>query len=82
MLAVDCSIPSLDFHEKDIIGGNKMGIIRKEAKKLVDGLPDEASWDDLMYEIYIRKNNDEGLTAADEGRLISHDEVKQRFLKK
>ncbi len=59
-----------------------MGIIRKEAKKLVDGLPDEASWDDLMYEIYIRKKIDEGLTAADEGRLISHDEVKQRFLKK
>ena len=59
-----------------------MGIIRKEAKKLVDGLPDEASWDDLMYEIYIRKKIDEGLTAADEGRLISHDEVKQRFLMK
>ena len=59
-----------------------MGIIRKEAKKLVDGLPDEASWDDLMYEIYFRKKIDEGLTAADEGRLISHEEVKQRFLKK
>ena len=59
-----------------------MGIIKKEAKKLVDGLPDEASWDDLMYEIYIRKKIDEGLTAADEGRLISHEEVKQRFLKK
>ena len=59
-----------------------MGIIRKEAKKLVDGLPDEASWDDLMYEIYFRKKIDEGLKAADEGRLISHEEVKQRFLKK
>ena len=59
-----------------------MGIIRKEAKKLVDGLPDEASWDDLMYEIYIRKKIDEGLKAADERRLISHEEVKQRFLKK
>ena len=59
-----------------------MGIIREEAKKLVDSLPDEASWDDLMYEIYVRKKIDEGLTAADEGRLISHDEVKQRLFKK
>jgi len=45
-------------------------------------VPDEASWDDLMYEIYVRKKIDEGLKAADEGRLISHEEVKQRYLKR
>ena len=59
-----------------------MGIIREQARKLVDSLPDEASWDDLMYEIYIRKKIDDGLIAADEERLILHEEVKKRFLKK
>ena len=49
---------------------------------MIDNLQDGASWDDLMYEIYLRKKIDEGLTAADDGRLISHEEVKQRFLKK
>ena len=59
-----------------------MRIIKEEAKKLVDSLPDGASWDDIIYELYVRKKIDEGLKAADEGKLISHEEVKQRFLKK
>jgi len=59
-----------------------MGLIKNEAKKLVEQLPDEASWDDLMYEIYIRKKIDEGIKAADGGKLISHEEVKQRFMKR
>jgi len=52
-----------------------MEIIREKARKLVDSLPDEASWDDLMYEIYVRKKIEDGLIAADEERLISHEEV-------
>lgn len=57
-----------------------MGIIRDEARKMIDNLPEEASWDDIMYEIYVRKKIDEGLKAADEGQYISHEEVKKRFL--
>jgi len=53
-------------------------IIREKARKLVDSLPDEASWDDLMYEIYVRKKIEDGLTAADEERLILHEDVKKR----
>jgi predicted transcriptional regulator len=59
-----------------------MSIVKEEAKKILDCLPEEASWDDVMYEMYARKKIDEGLNAADEGRLISHDEVKKRLLKK
>ncbi len=59
-----------------------MEIIREKARKLVDSLPDEASWDDLMYEIYVRKKIENGLIAADEERLILHEEVKKRFMEK
>ena len=59
-----------------------MSVVREEAKKLIDNLPDEASWDDVMYEIYVRKKIDEGIKAANEGKLISHEDVKKRFLKK
>lgn len=55
-----------------------MEIIREKARKLVDSLPDEASWDDLMYEIYVRKKIENGLIAADEERLILHEDVKKR----
>ncbi len=32
-----------------------------------------------MYEIYVRKKIAAGLKAAEEGKLISHEEVKRRF---
>ena len=53
--------------------------VKEQAKRLVDKLPEHASWDDLMYEIYVRQKIDEGLRAADEGRVLSHDEVRRRF---
>ena len=59
-----------------------MSVVREEAKKILDTLPDEASWDDVMYEMYVRKKIDEGIKAADEGRVVSHEEVRKRFLQK
>lgn len=58
-----------------------MSIIREEAKKVIEKLPDEASWDDVMYQIYVRKKIDEGIRSADEGKLVSHDEVKRKFFR-
>ena len=59
-----------------------MNCVREEAKKLLDKLPDEASWDDVMYEIYAIKKIEQGIAAAGQGKLVSHEEVKKRFLKK
>jgi hypothetical protein len=56
-----------------------MGIIREEAKKVIEKLPDEASWDDVMYQMYVRKKIDEGIKAADKGKFVSHDEMKRKF---
>jgi predicted transcriptional regulator len=53
--------------------------VKEEAAKLVRDLPEQATWDDLMYEIYVRQKIEEGLKAADEGRVLSHEEVKRRF---
>ena len=59
-----------------------MATIKEEAKKLIDRLPNEASWDDLMYQIYVQKKIEMGLKAADSGRLVPHDEVKRKFMHK
>lgn len=53
--------------------------VKHQAEQLVRDLPEQASWDDLMYEIYVRQKGEDGLRAADEGRVLSHDEVKHRF---
>ena len=55
--------------------------IKEEAKKLIDNLPDDENltWDDIMYEFYVRQKIELGLKAVDEGKVISHEEMKKRF---
>jgi predicted transcriptional regulator len=57
-----------------------MSIVKEEAKKLIDKLPDHATWDDIMYELYVKKKLAVALRAAEEGHVISHEEVKKRLL--
>ena len=57
-----------------------MGGVREEAYKLIDALPEETSWDDLIYQMYVRKKIARGIEAADQGRVIPDDEVKKQFL--
>ena len=59
-----------------------MDIVKDEAKKLIEKLPDTATWDDIMYELYVKKKIAVGLKAADEGRVVSHEEAKKRLLSK
>ncbi len=53
-----------------------MSIVKEEAKKLINKLPDKATWDDIMYEFY--KKLTVALKAAEEGHVISHEEIKKR----
>ncbi len=57
-----------------------MNLVKDEAKKLIEKLPDTATWDDIMYELYVKKKIAAGLKAADEGRVVSHEDVKKRLL--
>lgn len=59
-----------------------MSSVKQEAQKLIDGLPDEISWDDIIYQMYVKKKIERGMKAAREGRVIPHEEVKKRFLTK
>lgn len=57
-----------------------MGIVKEEAKALIDQLPDHATWDDIMYEFYVKKKLAGALKVAEEGRVIAHAEVKKRLV--
>lgn len=57
-----------------------MSIIKEEAKKLIDQLPDQATWDDIMYEFYVKTKLANAFKAAEEGRVVPHEEVKKRLL--
>lgn len=53
--------------------------IKQQAHILVDSLPDDATWDDLMYKIYVRKAIEAGIEDADAGRTVDVKEVRRRF---
>ncbi len=53
--------------------------VKEEARRLVDELPDGATWDDLMYRIYVRQAIEAGLKDSDAGRTVPVDEVRARF---
>ena len=45
----------------------------------VQALPDDASFEDIEYHLYVRARIEEGLRAANEGRVVPHEEVKLRM---
>jgi predicted transcriptional regulator len=51
----------------------------KEAvRELLDRLPDESSYDEIQYHIYVQQKIDRGLEAANCGDFISDEEIEQR----
>jgi predicted transcriptional regulator len=57
-----------------------MSTVKEEVKQLVERLPEDVTWADVMYEVYVRQKLEAGLKASDEGRVVPHEEVKKRFL--
>jgi predicted transcriptional regulator len=53
--------------------------IKPEAIRLIEQLPDDATWEDLMHEIYVRQAIEAGLKDSEEGRTVTVDEVRKRF---
>jgi predicted transcriptional regulator len=57
-----------------------MKLVKDKEKKLILKMPDTAMWDDILYELYVKKKIAAGLNAADEGRVVSHEEARKRLL--
>jgi len=53
--------------------------IKEEAHRLLEDLPKSATWDDLMYKIYVRQAIEGGLEDSEAGRTIDVKEVRAKF---
>lgn len=53
--------------------------VREDTRKLAERLPDDATWDDVLYEIYVRQSIEAGLKDADAGNTMSSEEVRRRL---
>lgn len=58
-----------------------MSTAKKQALEMVKKLPEKVTWDDIMYEIYVRTKIETSIQAADAGKVAPHDAVKKRFIK-
>ena len=50
--------------------------IKKEIKELIDNLPDNASYEDVIEAIYVRQKIQKGLKDSEDGKYYSHAEAK------
>jgi len=57
-----------------------MQSLKEMAHELIDHVPDTATFDDLMYELYVRQKIEAGLKDAAEGRVLSHEEIVRDLL--
>lgn len=53
--------------------------VRDETRRLAEQLPDDATWDDVLYQVYVRQSIEAGLADARAGRLMTVDEVRREL---
>jgi hypothetical protein len=53
--------------------------LKEEAKRLIDSLPSLSSWEQLMYQIYVREAIENGLADSIAGRKTRVEDVRGEF---
>jgi len=52
--------------------------IKEEARRLIENLPDDSTWEDLMYQIYVRGTIETGAD-SEAGRVTDVEKVRDEF---
>ncbi len=58
-----------------------MSTAKEKVRKLLDQLPDEASFEDIQYHIYVREKIERGLKDVEEGRVFTQAEAEEKMSK-
>ncbi|HEX8921049.1 MAG TPA: hypothetical protein VF766_06205 [Pyrinomonadaceae bacterium] len=53
--------------------------VKEEAQRLIERLPENMTWDDLMHEIYVRQAIEAGLADSEAGRVTDVEQVRENF---
>ena len=56
-----------------------MATAKEEIRKLLDALPDDATWEDVQYSIYVRERVERGRREAAQSGLIDQEEIENRM---
>ena len=58
-----------------------MGKPKEELLQLLEKLPDDVSYEDIQYHIYVQQAVERGVDAVDQGRTVPSDEVERWMAK-
>ncbi|MCD5390295.1 hypothetical protein LR007_00235 [candidate division NPL-UPA2 bacterium] len=58
-----------------------MSTAKEEVRKMLEQIPDDASFEDIQYHIYVREKIERGLKDINEGRVLSQEDVERRMSK-
>ena len=53
--------------------------VKDALAELARQLPDECTWEEVMYRLYVRQKIEAGIKDAEEGRLFDDDEVFKEY---
>ncbi|MBI3863489.1 MAG: hypothetical protein HY290_16480 [Planctomycetia bacterium] len=56
-----------------------MSTVRESLMEIAAQLPEQCTWDEVMYQIYVRQKIESGLTDVAEGRTTDHDAVFEEY---
>ena len=54
---------------------------KADAQALIRDLPEDATYDDIQYHLYVQQVIEERLASVDRGEVVSHEEAKRRMAK-
>lgn len=57
-----------------------MSTVKETARQVIDRLPEQATWNDILYELYVKQKIEAGLAAAAEDKTVAHEDAKRRLL--
>jgi hypothetical protein len=57
-----------------------MSAVKEEARKIIDDIPENASWDDIMYQFYVRQKLDTAIEEMEAENLVPHEEIEKWLL--
>ena len=58
-----------------------MPTIKQTALHAIENLPEDVDYDDIMEAIYVQQKIAKGLEQLDEGKYLTHEQVKDRVKK-
>jgi predicted transcriptional regulator len=56
-----------------------MSTVKEEAIAVIQSLPDDCSYEDIQYHLYVRAQVERGIRDVEAGRVVSREEARKRI---